>query len=239
MTARARRHTAQSGFTLIEIMIVVLLGALMMSGAAVSFSAVRRGRARAAAARVASAFRFGYIHALTTGRPTRVVFALGANRVWIEDTEDAHVLDTHDPMHAGGAAVSAEAMEEVARREASNMSSLRPRAPRAEFARPAGQRYRVRELEGATFTKLYAAHESDARTEGEGFVYFFPGGVGERAVIQLRGDDESVFSIAVSALSGHAEIFDHAVEPPAIEEQEPNDQTEVDVRDQRLQESPE
>lgn len=238
MHARARRRS-ERGFTLLEIMIVVLLGALMMSGAAVSFSAVRRGRARAAAARVAAALRFGYVHALTTGRPTRVVFALGANRVWIEDTEDAHVLDTHDPLHAGGATVSAEEMEAAARHEAENLSSLRPRAPRAEFSRPSGSRYRVRELEGATFTKLYAAHEAEPRTEGSGFVYFFPGGVGERAVVQLHGEDESVFSVAVSALSGHAEVFDHAVEPAAVDDEEPNDQTEVDLRDHPVQEGAE
>ena len=86
--ASGTRHGARSGarargFTLLEIMIVVLLAGLMMSSAVVGFGATRRGRLRAGAARVAAAMRFAYVHALTTGRATRLVISLGDNKIWL------------------------------------------------------------------------------------------------------------------------------------------------------------
>lgn len=226
--------------TLLEIMVVMLIAGLMMSSAVVGFGAVRRGRLRAGAAHLASAFRFAYVHALSTGRPTRVVLPLNDNRVWIEDTEDAHVLDPHDPLRLGGASPGEEAVaaEDAARQRATLISELRPRTPRAEFARPSGARYRERTLEdGIVVSRVYAQHEPDARTEGMGYVYFFPGGVCERAVVHLRGADGVIYSVTLNGLSGRTQIIDHAVEPPtASDEREEDDRREVDLREQRMQE---
>ena len=226
------------GFTLLEIMIVVLIGGLMASSAVVGFGATRRGRLRAAAARVAAAMRFAYVHSLTTGRATRLVFAMGGNSVWIEDTQDAHVLDPNDPMRAGGATVDAQQIEEIARREAEAQINLRPRAPRAEFARPAGNRYRVRELEGVTFTRLYSSHEAEARERGDGYIYFFTGGAAEPAVIHIHGGNDETFSVMLHGASGRPEIFDHAVELPRLDENT-SDELDVDLRDQRVREAAE
>jgi Tfp pilus assembly protein FimT len=226
--------------TLLEIMVVMLIAGMMMSSAVMGFGAVRRGRLRAGAAHLASAFRFAYVHALSTGRPTRVVLPLNDNRVWIEDTEEAHVLDPRDPLRLGGAAPGEEAMaaEEAARQQATRISELRPRTPRAEFTRPTGARFRERTLEdGVVVTRVYAQHEEQARTEGSGYIYFFPGGVCERAVVHLRGADGVIFSVTLNGLSGRTQIIDHAVEPPAATDaREEDDRNEVDLRNQRLQE---
>ena len=72
-----------SGFTLIEIMMVVALASLMATSAAVGFSALRRGRLRAGAAHVASAMRRAYVHSLTTGRTTRLALAVGTRAILV------------------------------------------------------------------------------------------------------------------------------------------------------------
>ncbi len=233
---RSAARQRSRGFTLLEIMIVVLLGGLMASSAVVGFGATRRGRLRAGAARVAAAMRFAYVHALTTGRATRLVFSIGENRVWIEDTADAHVLDPNDPLRAGGATVDAEAIEEIARREAEAQINLRPRAPRAEFARPAGNRFRVRELEGIAFTRLYSSHEVEPREHGDGYIYFFTGGAAEPAVVLLHGGNDETFSVMLHGASGRPEIFDHAIELPKIDENT-NDERDTDLRDQPIREA--
>lgn len=215
---------------------MVLLGGLMASSAVVGFGATRRGRLRAGAARVAAAMRFAYVHALTTGRATRLVFSVGGNRVWIEDTQDAHVLDPDDPLRAGGATVDMQQVEEIARREAESIMNLRPRAPRAEFARPPGNRYRVRELEGVVFTRLYSAHEAEPRERGDGYIFFFTGGAAEPAVVHLHGGNDETFSVMLHGASGRAEIFDHAVELPRVEDRD-NDERDLDLRDQPIREA--
>ncbi len=233
----SRARARSRGFTLLEMMLVVLLAAMMMTGASVGFGAMRRARVRTGAANIASAFRAAYVHALTTGRSTRVAFALGDGRVWIEDTEDAHALDAHDPLRAGGALVTdPEQLEAAARREAEAISNLRPRAPRAEFQAIPGRRFRPRTLEGVTFARLYTSHTEEPRESGTGYVYFFSGGQAERAVVHLRGEDGTTYSVLLHPLSGRAQVFDHPVEPPRIEE--PSDErTERDARDEAPQEA--
>ncbi len=230
--ARARSR----GFTLLEIMIVLLLAGLMASSAVVGFGATRRGRLRAGAARVAAAMRFAYVHALTTGRATRLVISLGDNKIWLEDTEDAHVLDPNDPLRAGGAVIDAAQVEELARREAAAINEMRPRAPRAEFARPAGNRYRVRELEGVVFSRLYTSHDAEPRVRGDGYVFFFTGGAAEPAVVHLQGGNDETFSVMLHGASGRAEIFDHAVELPSLDENA-SDERDTDLRDQTIREA--
>jgi type II secretion system protein H len=232
LSARSRSR----GFTLLEIMIVVLIAGLMASSAVVGFGATRRGRLRAGAARVAAAMRFAYVHSLTSGRATRLVISMGGNRVWIEDTEDAHVLDPNDPMRAGGATVDAEQIEELARREAEAQINLRPRAPRAEFARPQGSRFRVRELEGIEFTRLYSSHESEPRERGDGYIYFFTGGAAEPAVVHLHGGNDETFSVMLHGASGRPEIFDHAVELPRVDDSA-SDERDTDLREQTIREA--
>ncbi len=233
-----RPRLGDGGFTLIEIMMVVLLASMMTTAAAVGFSAVRRGHLRAGAANIASALRASYVHALTTGRTTRLVLAVGSNRFWIEDTDDAHVLDATDPLHQGGAAETAEDAERLARRAADLIATQRPRAPRAEFSRPQGSRYRERALaDDVTIVRLYAEHLEEPREQGNGHVYFWSGGVGERAVVQLRGASGEVYSVVLRPLTGHSQIYDRAVEPPAVDDAQVTDQTEVDAREQRVQEA--
>ncbi|MFO0626541.1 MAG: hypothetical protein U0325_13080 [Polyangiales bacterium] len=69
--------------------------------------------------------------------------------------------------------------------------------------------------DGVVVTRVYAQHEEEARTEGSGYIYFFPGGVCERAVVHLRGADGVIYSVTLNGLSGRTQIIDHAVEPPS------------------------
>src|SRR5262245_11721657 len=98
------RSAGHVGMTLVEIMVVIALMAVLVSGVALGVNAVPRTRLRASAVRLSSTFRFAYVHALTTGRTTRVGFRLGSSQLVVEDTNDAHTLDRNDPLRAGGAA---------------------------------------------------------------------------------------------------------------------------------------
>lgn len=229
----------QRGFTLMEIMLVVLIASLMATAATVGFSALRRGRLRAGAASIGSAMRAAYVHALTTGRTTRLVLTLGSNRYWIEDTDDAHVLDPTDPLRQSGTAASADDAERLARRAADLIAQQRPRAPRAEFARPEGSRYRERTLgDDVTLVRVFSEHTEDPSEQGQAHVYFWAGGQGERAIVQLRSVSGEVYSVVLRPLTGHCEIVAEAVEPEPTDETPANDQTEVDARERRAQGGP-
>jgi type II secretory pathway pseudopilin PulG len=219
--------------TLIEIMIVVVVIGLITAGVAFGTSALPRARLRTSAVRLASTFRFAYVHALTTGRTTRVSFRMGTGELTVEDTDDAHTLDRNDPLRAGGAAdVEASALQ-----QARLMTDLRPRATRASFTALPARVFRARPLEqGVSIVKLFSQHDAEPRDEGTGHVYFFSGGQTERAVVHLRNNRGEFFSVSLNPLTGRTEIFDRPVEPPTIDERDQTDQVEVDERERRPEE---
>jgi general secretion pathway protein H len=217
--------------TLIEIMIVVSIMAMLSAGALFGSNALPRARLRSSSMRVAAAFRFAYVHALTSGKTVRVSFPLGGARISVEESDDAMQLDPRDPLRAGGAAD----IEAAAVRQADAIANLRPRAPRAEFAAISGARFRPRDLdEGVSFQRLYSQHDEEPRDEGPGHVYFFSGGQAERAVVHLRNSKGDTFSVVLDPMTGRAEVVDRAVEPPAPEERE---EIETDARERTLREA--
>ena len=219
---------ARAGMTLIEILVVIALIAVMTASMGLGLNALPRARLRTSAVRLSSTFRFAYVHALTTGRTTRVSFPMGGGQLVVEDTDDAHTLDVRDPLRAGGAAD----VEANAIRDARLMTDLRPRATRATFTRLPERMFHARALEsGIVFVKLYSQHDAEPREEGVGHVYFFSGGQTERAVVQLRNRNGEFFSVALNPLTGRTEVFDRPVEPPTIDDREATDQVEVDERE--------
>jgi prepilin-type N-terminal cleavage/methylation domain-containing protein len=229
LRARLGRRS-RAGMTLIEIMIVVAIMGMLASGVLFGQGALPRARLRTSCMRLAAAYRFAYVHALTSGKTTRVSFPVGGARISVEESDDAMQLDPRDPLRAGGA----EAIEAAAVQQADAIQNLRPRAPRAQFTAISGARFRPRDLdEGITVARLYSQHDEEARTEGPGHVYFFAGGQAERAVVHLRNSRGEVFSIVLDPMTGRAEVFDRAVEPPAPEERE---ETETDSRERVFRE---
>jgi Tfp pilus assembly protein FimT len=227
---RTRGGVAAVGMTLIEIMVVIALIMMLGTGVAFGVNAVPRTRLRASASRVAAALRLGYVHALTTGRTTRLAFDVGRGTIRMEDTDDAHTLDANDPLRAGGAEPSA--VEARAIERARLQTDLRPRANRASFTAVSPRVFRARDLErGVVFHRLYSQHETEPRSEGGGQVYFFPGGRAERAVVQVRNDRGEIYSVALNPLTGRTEIFDRPIEPPTVDERDARDDTERDERE--------
>lgn len=68
---------------------------------------------------------------------------------------------------------------------------------------------------GITFREVQTAHDDAPRNEGRAYLYFWPGGMTERASIQLRvgqsADEHDALTLLVSPLTGKAQIKEGAV----------------------------
>src|SRR5262249_31161013 len=65
---------------------------------------------------------------------------------------------------------------------------------------------------GVRLLQVQTEHDEEPRTSGRAYLYFFPGGGTERAVIQIaREGDKEGLSVVVSALTGRARIEKGAV----------------------------
>ncbi|MCP4677872.1 MAG: prepilin-type N-terminal cleavage/methylation domain-containing protein [Deltaproteobacteria bacterium] len=91
----------QRGFTLIEMMVVVVIVAGIMTGVALSIGATDRVKLRSSCWTLVSAVRFAYSFAVTRGVTTRIVMNFENGSFHIEETKGRVVLNREDETGEG------------------------------------------------------------------------------------------------------------------------------------------
>ena len=229
--------------TLIEIMLVIVIGALLVLGASSGLGAIARTNMRAAAMTIGSASRFAYHRAVTHGKTVRIALDFDAHTIGIEeahgqviladpnadDDNDEDVDDdgSRDPWAAaqgrlndtmqaslGGASFSTIGTETRSDSDGDG---------EAEVTITPVDRFLPRPLEDVALNLLITPHEREARSSGKGYIYFFPSGRAEAAIVQLTNEDDIVYSIQIEALTGRAEIFSYARDESDLEDLEIRD----------------
>jgi len=216
-TAGGRRtHRPRRAFTLLEVIVTIALMALLAGTVVIGSGMLGSSRLRAAAGLVVTAVRIAITRANTTGHPVRLVFDFDGKRLSLEETQDRmlRVKDTGDTKTSEGVAAGADPAS-AAEKEATEYADgivKGPKAPRARFTTiPLGQNEsdpgKGRELGlGVSYRQVQTEHDAKPRTEGRAYLYFWPGGGTERAVIQLSRSEDDVLSVLVSPLTGRAKI---------------------------------
>jgi general secretion pathway protein H len=210
----------------VEVLIVVALIALLAGSVAFGPGFLRSSRLRSAATLMVSGVRIGLSRASTSGRAVRLVIDIDQNKVVLEEANIRGFARQKGDV-SGGAEASSEA-EAKARQETERLLEG-PRAPRARF-QPVPSlsdpetRSPGRELgPGVMVASVQTEHDEEPITSGRAYVYFWPGGVTERAAIQLKRTDvgDEGVTVLVSALTGRASIQrGKAVLPPPREDPE-------------------
>lgn len=206
--------------TLIEVLIVMALIALLM-GTLVAGSGLFGGAdRRAAATLVVAAVRKGMAHANTTGYPVRLAIDIDGGRLVLEASTSAGTLrdkpKDEDAAPAKAGAAEAAAAQADAERVLSGASGRASAFSPVPLLGRDGEASAVRELgKRVIVRKVQTEHDEDPITSGVGYIYFWPGGVTERSIVQLglRGDDDGL-TVSLSPLTGRATIEKGQVELP-------------------------
>ena len=216
----ARRKSTSRGLTLVEVLVVVLLIAVLAGAIFFGTGAFSSSRLRGAAGLVLSGVRIGTTRANTTGRPVRLVFDLDQRRILLEEASSSVMLREREKSASAGAEAATEA-EQKAVADAERIVEG-PKAARAQF-KPVKQfgfdaddpslgRELGRDIQ---YRHVQTEHDEQPRSEGRAYLYFFPGGGTERAVIQLRRNEQDEgLTVVVSALTGRARIERGRIELP-------------------------
>lgn len=208
---RVQARCATRGATLIEVLLVIGLIA-GLSGMVMSGSGALGGiRQRAAGTLILSSIRTALTRANSMGHPVRLVFDLDGDRIRLEETHD-RMLRVRNSDEGAKAGAQAATEAEKAAAEYAREIVQGPRAPAAGFSPVPG--FGVdgdgsdRELgTGIRFLQVQTEHDLEPRSEGQAYLYFWPGGGTERASIQIaRQGDTTGLSILVSALTGRARL---------------------------------
>jgi general secretion pathway protein H len=222
------------GFTLIEILVTLAIVALMTGGAIKGLRSLRRTDLREATTHMSGAVRYLFDRASTTGKVHRLVIDIETGKYWAEVSDDRFYVP-HEAESEQGLRdreyKEAEADEEERRkldeRERSrtpssssfDMSKLEVadfRPKRARFAAFKETALKPVQLKKAKLRSVYTPRVVDALTSGRAYLYFFPLGQTEPAIITLSDmSGEHVYSLVVHPITGRVKIYNEQIEPPA------------------------
>ena len=228
--------------TLIEVIIVVVIIALAASGITLSLGALSRANLKSGAGKLGAAMRFAYNRAVTQGTTVRVFFNIPGNVFSIQEARAGVLLatkkekDNKQVLNERGKALDAVDPWELAQAKISTPDKPRigssPFEPLTTDDGSELKRYSKVVLgSGVQIVRLLVAHEPEPRTSGEGAVHFFPGGRGERALVQLGDGREGVYTVEVNALTGRIRVYPYAYEEKDLLEPDEMDNDVSEVKE--------
>lgn len=229
---RARRVVR--GMTLIEILIVMAIIAVVLGGVLAGSGQLASSRMRHTGTTLAGAIRVGYTHATASAKSVRLVMDLDEQTIWLEEADKPMLVQSKDTSPAGGA----EAATVVEQQAAADTERIvkGPVVPKPAFKaiEPLGVATSAKKKgpkpldRGIAFRMVQTSHDAEPRTQGRAYLYFWPGGQTERAVIQLFPcgvktpedrarcvrDGADTITVEVSPLTGKVTVKDGAVDLP-------------------------
>ena len=242
MNARSTARTSESGFTLVEILIVVAIAAVLAGLSMKGLRSLRKADLREASAELSGAMRYLFDRASTTGKIHRLVIDMETHMYWAEVSDDRFFIpreETEQDMRkreekeAGEDEEQAKKQERAAREAESgkgpaanssfDLSKLEVgdfRPKRARFASFKDLALKPVKLKKAKVRSVYTPRVTDPISSGRAYVYFFPLGQTEAAIITLTDPDseDTIYSLVAHPITGRVRIYNQEILPPSSRE---------------------
>ncbi|HEY5453201.1 MAG TPA: prepilin-type N-terminal cleavage/methylation domain-containing protein, partial [Polyangia bacterium] len=133
MNARSTVRASDRGFTLIEVLLVVTIGAVLAGLAIRGLRSLRKADLREASAQMSGAMRYLFDRASTTGKIHRIVIDMETGTYWAEVSDDRFYIPREETVE------QLQAREEKEATEDEEAAQKRERAAReAESGKSAG-----------------------------------------------------------------------------------------------------
>jgi general secretion pathway protein H len=227
-------RSAARGFTLIEVMIVLAIIALVTVLSVVGLRSFAKTDLRNTASRMAGAIRYLFDRASTTGKVHRLVLDFDNGKYWAEVSDDPFIIpggkETDETRQKEAEKA---AKEEEAKREAEEKEKFfgtqaipskylpKPFVPkRAKFGTFREMVVRPSTLKSTVLLNdIYTPRLAKPLAAGQGYIYFFPLGMTEAAIVHLSdAKRETFYSLVVHPLTGRVQVKSSFVEPPLDEQ---------------------
>jgi len=251
MKAPSTVRASDRGFTLVEVLIVVTIAAVLSALAIKGLRSLRKADLREASAQLSGAMRYLFDRASTTGKIHRIVIDMETGTYWAEVSDDRFYIPREETVEQLQAREEKEAAEdeeaaqkrERAAREAESgksaganssfdlskleVADFRPK--RARFASFKDLALKPVKLKKAKVRSVYTPRVTEPLTSGRAYVYFFPLGQTEPAIITLTDpeSDDTIYSLVVHPITGRVRIYNQDVPPPRGRERTDDEGTQV------------
>jgi general secretion pathway protein H len=228
-----RRHARSTGFTLVEATITIAIMALAAAVVVPALGNITRAELRANSSKLAGFIRSTYDSAALNGQTYRMVFDFESRAITVGATEKVLALEPDSNVLAAAAETTNDldrpgALEEAISAAASELSSSSEDSGKEMDTSAMSAFFAVNKLAGKgdsaaddafsdTGDALPLAEDvhlldvwiegmSEVESEGKAFLYFFPHGYTQDAIVHLEDTDNNVYSVRVQALTGRTSI---------------------------------
>ena len=220
--------------TLLEILVVMVIIAVVVVGVIGGSGQLGGARLKHAATAISGAVKVGYTRATATSKSLRLVFDIDESTMWLEEGDAPMLVQVKDASGSGGADPATE-MEKLALAQGADILQG-PKVARPHFHPVAGitmtsdqvaakkdgtpaetgkGKGPIKLPRGITFRSIQSAHDDLPREKGRAYLYFWPGGLTERAAIQVRIgeslDDGDTLTLVPAPLTGKVTVKNGAV----------------------------
>ena len=220
-------------------MVALAVVGLLMGASIKGLRGLAKTDLRAGSAQLSGAIRYLFDRASTTGKHHRLVIDLSDGKYWAEVSDDKfyvpHEGETERELR-DREAKEAEKDEELRRRREERL-----RAERDGKAAPANSSFDFSKMEVGDFEpkrarfgafkelalkpiklkskvvvrSVYTPRVLDPLTEGRAYIYFFPLGQTEPAIVTLSDPKgTSFYSLVVHPITGRVKIYNQQIQPP-------------------------
>ena len=230
------RRSSQSAFTLLEMMIVLALVGMLMGSVVVGFRSFTKSELRGSAAKMAGAIRYLFDRASSTGKVHRLVLDFETGKYWAEITDERYLAPREqETEESRQKEAEAEAEEAEAKAEGRAVegeqegdgevidptryqpTEWKPKKPRFEMFQE--KALKVVQMRGGKLAGLFTPRYRQPVASGKGYLYFFPLGQTEPAVLHISDEEgQTFYSLLVHPLNGRVKVHAGYVEP-RVEEQ--------------------
>lgn len=200
---------ASDGMTLIEILITLTLiaGLLGVFVSAMGGSAYEAMRGEAA--RLMGTIRYVYYQAAAKSQYSRIVFDLSEQKYFVETSEEPFYIPREDDETEAMIAKNREKNKgDVEGSEEGGEGTTEATTLAGEFAEDESEQLEIFEIDPVIkIADVFIGHQKEPVAEGKAYLYFFPKGQTEFAVIHFSDEEESEFiTLIVNPLTGRVEI---------------------------------
>jgi general secretion pathway protein H len=192
----------KSGFTLIEILIVMALVAIIMTLVVPNATLALKMNIQNSARELASTIRSTYDESILKGRVHRMVFDLSNGEYWVEIGEKDFLMRTEE-------------QEEEETRRQERISFKKDKKPESPFAmvtsKSALRRGKKKLPTGVVFKDIMTSRSKAALTEGLVYAHFFPHGFVEKLVVHVKDRFGRESSVLVNPITGKSKVYERYV----------------------------
>lgn len=190
----SRRRLGESGFTLVEIIVVVALIALITSVSIGGISTYFKVSLDTATGELASIVKEAYNSAVITGKVHRVAYDLDKKEYWVEVGPQGMLLESEESRK-----IEEKRKRLVDKDEKKDSGfSIEKRVTRKKKALPTG----------VSFDEIKTEQSQEWKTSGTVYTHIFPHGVTEKTVIHMKDNSEHKITLVLSAILGKTKQLD-------------------------------